>query len=332
MFLFSKKIKNPSELVKQNKEALLLLTNDSTKKKEKEKAVEEISRHLLQMKTILYGDSENEPNTELVAQLANEIYNNDLLHLQISNMQAFEFEAKKDLAQVFSNLLRRQIGTRSPTVEYICRNPHILDNLVLGYQISEIALNCGFMLRECVRHEVLTQFLLDNLKNFNRFFEYVEYSTFDIASDAFATFRDLLTKHKKLCAEFMEKNYDEVFSNYTKLLTSTNYVTRRQSLKLLGELLLERANFNIMARYIGNCDNLKLMMTLLREKSKNIQFEAFHVFKVFVANPNKPKPVLDILLKNKEKLVMFLSNFQNDKEDEQFNDEKTFLLKQISEL
>jgi hypothetical protein len=49
---------------------------------------------------------------------------------------------------------------------------------------------------------------------------------------------------------------------------------------LLGELLLDRANFNIMTRYISDPENLKRMMNLLRSKSRNIQFEAFHVFKV----------------------------------------------------
>ena len=139
------------------------------------------------------------------------------------------------------------------------------------------------------------------------------------------------------------------------MLNSDNYVTRRQSLKLLGELLLDRYNFTVMTRYISNPDNLKLMMNMLREKSRNIQFEAFHVFKVsldcvwshrkvifayflfefkvFVANPNKPKPITDILLRNKEKLIDFLSNFHSDRnEDEQFNDEKAYLIKQIKEL
>ena len=37
-----------------------------------------------------------------------------------------------------------------------------------------------------------------------------------------------------------------------------------------------------MTRYISNPDNLKLMMNMLKEKSRNIQFEAFHVFKVCV--------------------------------------------------
>lgn len=35
-----------------------------------------------------------------------------------------------------------------------------------------------------------------------------------------------------------------------------------------------------MTRYISNPENLKLMMTMLRDRSRNIQFEAFHVFKV----------------------------------------------------
>ncbi|KAI1730567.1 mo25-like domain-containing protein [Ditylenchus destructor] len=88
-----------------------------------------------------------------------------------------------------------------------------------------------------------------------------------------------------------------------------------------------------MTRYISNRENLKLMMDMLREKSRNIQFEAFHVFKVFVANPNKPKPIAEILLRNRERLVEFLTNFHTERtDDEQFNDEKAYLIKQIQEM
>ncbi|KAK2119087.1 hypothetical protein P7K49_000473 [Saguinus oedipus] len=53
--------------------------------------------------------------------------------------------------------------------------------------------------------------------------------------------------------------------------------------QLLGELILDRHNFAIMTKYISKPENLKLMMNLLRDKSPNIQFEAFHVFKLIVA-------------------------------------------------
>lgn len=52
-------------------------------------------------------------------------------------------------------------------------------------------------------------------------------------------FQELLTKHKMLCAEFLETNYDTVFLHYQKLLNSDNYVTRRQALKVGGAHFIE---------------------------------------------------------------------------------------------
>lgn len=56
------------------------------------------------------------------------------------------------------------------------------------YETQEIALNCGMMLRECCRYEQLAKIMLYDEKFFN-FFTYVEVSTFDVASDAFSTFK-----------------------------------------------------------------------------------------------------------------------------------------------
>ena len=50
----------------------------------------------------------------------------------IKNLSKLDFESKKDVAQIFNNLLRRQIGTRSPTVEYLCARPEMLLVLVNG--------------------------------------------------------------------------------------------------------------------------------------------------------------------------------------------------------
>ncbi|KAI7801220.1 putative calcium-binding protein 39-like, partial [Triplophysa rosa] len=325
-------LKGPVDIVKNLKDNITVLEKRDISDKKAEKASEEVSKCLLAMKDILYGTNEKEPQTEAVAQLAQELYNSGLLSILVADLQLIDFEGKKDVAQIFNNILRRQIGTRTPTVEYMCTQQNILFMLLRGYESPDIALNCGIMLRECIRHEPLAKITLCS-DQFYDFFRYVEMSTFDIASDAFATFKDLLTRHKLLSADFLEQHFDRFFSEYEKLLHSENYVTKRQSLKLLGELLLDRHNFTIMTKYISKPENLKLMMNLLRDKSRNIQFEAFHVFKVFVANPNKTQPILDILLKNQTKLIEFLGKFQNDRtDDEQFSDEKTYLTKQIRDL
>lgn len=56
------------------------------------------------------------------------------------------------------------------------------------YEHQEIASNCGTMLRECARYEALAKIMLYS-DDFYNFFRYVEVSTFDIASDAFSTFK-----------------------------------------------------------------------------------------------------------------------------------------------
>uniref|UniRef100_A0A672HD50 Calcium-binding protein 39-like n=1 Tax=Salarias fasciatus TaxID=181472 RepID=A0A672HD50_SALFA len=328
-FPFGKSQKSPAEIVRSLKENVAYMEKlDSADSKKCEKVAEEVSKHLASLKEILSGTGDKEPQTEAVAQLAQELYNTNLLIALIANLQKIDFEGKKDVVHLFSNIVRRQIGTRTPTVEYISTHPQILFMLLKGYESAEVALNCGMMLRECLRHEPLARTVLFS-EDFYCFFRYVELSTFDIASDAFASFKDLLTRHKIMCADFLENNYDRVFTDYETLLHSDNYVTKRQSLKF-GFLL---HNFTVMTKYISRAENLKLMMNLLRDNSRNIQFEAFHVFKVFVANPNKTQPVLDILLKNQTKLVEFLSHFQTDRsEDEQFCDEKNYLIKQIRDL
>jgi calcium binding protein 39 len=133
------------------------------------------------------------------------------------------------------------------------------------------------------------------------------------------------------------------------LVQSESYVTKRQSIKLLGEILLDRANYNVMTQYVDSGEHLKIIMKLLRDDRKMINYEGFHVFKVssrwcsrlasclrrqvFVANPNKSVAVQRILISNRDKLLRFLPSFLEDRtDDEQFIDEKSFLIRQIEQL
>ncbi|THU93326.1 Mo25-like protein [Dendrothele bispora CBS 962.96] len=322
MNFFKTKPRTPPDLVRGLRDAIPRLESSPPGSETRRK-------NLQQIKAMLYGDGD--PLPEVVAQLSQETYSTDLLLHLVQNIARFEFESRKDVVQIFNNLLRRQIGSRWPTVEYLSGKPEVIFSTLAGYENEDIALNTGMILKEMLRHEALAKILLYSDKFYN-FPHYIETTTFGISCDAFANLKETLTRHKPMVADYLDKNYDRFFSSYTTLILSENYVTKRQSLKLLGEILLDRANFNVMTRYIANEANLKMMMNLLRNKSKNIQFEAFHVFKVFVANPKKPPQIENILRRNKDKLLVFLQNFHNDKEDEQFSDEKQFLIVQIKGL
>ena len=167
------------------------------------------------MKTLLYGDGgwlfdvENEPVPELVLQLSTCMLEGNLLNLLVYALHSFEFEAKKDAAQIYNNLLRRQVGTGFPIADYIGQHQEILFTLIKGYENPDISLNCGMILRECLRHEHLCKVVLES-PHFWAFFGYVELSSFDVASDAFASFKDCLTKHKTLVSDYLTAHYDTV--------------------------------------------------------------------------------------------------------------------------
>lgn len=44
----------------------------------------------------------------------------------------FSEQGKKDVVHLFSNIVRRHIGSRTPTVEYISSHPQILFMLLKG--------------------------------------------------------------------------------------------------------------------------------------------------------------------------------------------------------
>ncbi|XP_026450023.1 calcium-binding protein 39-like [Papaver somniferum] len=293
--------KTPTELVKAIKDSLVALdTKTVVEVKALEKALEEVEKNVVAVKQALSGDGEVEPNPDNVSQIAVEICKEDVLGLFIHKLSILGWEARKDLAHCWCILLRQMVGSSYCCVEYIENHLELLDFLVVCYDNKDIALNCGSMLRECIKFPTLAKYILEST-SFELFFKYVELPNFDVASDAFATFKELLTKHETAVSEYLTAHYEEFFELYEKLLTSPNYVTRRQSLK---------------------------------DSSKNIQLSAFHIFKVFVANPNKPRDIIVILAKNHERLLALLHNLSVGKgnEDEQFEEEKELIIKEIERI
>eukprot|EP00270_Netrium_digitus_P010741 TRINITY_DN3350_c0_g1_i4.p1 TRINITY_DN3350_c0_g1~~TRINITY_DN3350_c0_g1_i4.p1 ORF type:complete len:314 (-),score=96.87 TRINITY_DN3350_c0_g1_i4:82-1023(-) len=310
---FKNRPKTAVELVRQTRDMLQAM---GTKTPGDEKLMEELDKHLQSMRQILLGDGEAEPVQETVAMVAIEAFKCDLLALFVSRLHVLSWEGKKDVAQIWSSLLRQKVGASMKGVEYLEKNCEIIDRLVQGYASKETATTCGCMLRECCRQESLTQYILQS-PCLDFMFKFVDSLSFDVASDAFNTLKEVLRRHKKVVADFLSEQYERFFQLYETLLTSDNYVTRRQSLKLLGEVILDRANVAVMMRFISEAHNLRLVMTLL---------------KVFVANPNKPVGIVNVLTRNKAKILTFLQNFHMDKDDEQFEEEKSLLEQEIQQL
>ena len=57
-------------------------------------AAEEVAKHLQAMKAMLYGSGDQEPQTEVVAQLAQELYSSDMLLQLVDNLHRLDFEVR----------------------------------------------------------------------------------------------------------------------------------------------------------------------------------------------------------------------------------------------
>lgn len=134
----------------------------------------------------------------------------------IERMGVIPFEAKKDTAQIFNNLMHKDVDS---FVSYMCQNFQSVLKIAEGYANPEIALNAGSMLRECIRYEELTKLFLRSEQLWLFFDSFVHLPNFDVASDAFNTLKEILagSRNKQIAAEFLEERYDEVFSKYQVL-------------------------------------------------------------------------------------------------------------------
>ena len=95
---------------------------------------------------------------------------------------------------------------------------------------------------------------------------------------------------ESIASNFLHRKYTDVIDNRINakcLSPKANYMTRRMTLQLLSTILLNRANYNVMMMYISSSANLVTILCLLRDVSPHITLDAFQVFKIFVANPNK---------------------------------------------
>jgi calcium binding protein 39 len=219
-------------------------------------------------------------------------------------LPVLEFESRKDIMKIFNHMLA--LGA-PPVFDYMRCETQILQLLLKGCGHAEVALNSNIMLRCCTKHAQLVETLLE-AGVATEVLKLTLHSNFDISSDAFGSLRELLLGHKVQSAAYLEKNIQKFFGVYSELIESQDYVTKRQSLRLLVEILSDEQFRPVMLRYVNDDRFLRIHMNLLREDSKMIKYDAFRLFILFVVNSEQSSRAHRILVKNQDKLVKFIES------------------------
>jgi len=193
------------------------------------------------------------------------------------------------------------------------------------YRIQALAFTNGKMLRECFRVMSLGKLMLES-EDFYKFFDLMQLVAFEISSDAFISFTKLLTEHRLMSANFLEKNYEKFFSSFKTLMDSDNYVTKLSSLRFLSSMLLDKYFFNIMTSYVQEISYLKTIMVIMAEGSPVVSFAAYQTFKIFAVNPDASLRIAKTLQRNKSRIFSIIEKLSPPSDsEEKFLEENSYL-------
>ena len=349
-FWWKKNPKTPSDYVKLINEQLNKIeptplpngTNiTSSSSDNKRKAQEEVAKYLVGMKHYILGDVDPKPTSEAIDEFYSAMLSSDIFHNLLVHIADLDFESRKEVLLILSICLNYSKDNKFVTVDYLVSQSKTLSLMLrtMGLTLQrrdtyDIFIIVGNMIIECIKYEQLCHIFLTDTQLWS-LFEFAGIANFEISTQSMQILNSVLTTHPKLVArEFFsqEKNINLFIRHINKLMAHGSYVTKRQSSKLLASLIIIRAHNVLMMTYINAPENLKLIMTLLTDKSRNLQLEAFNIFKVMVANPKKSKLVFDILVKNRDKLLAYLELFGKEVQDSTFLDEKEFIMREIESL
>ena len=202
------------------------------------KPVATLKKRLNTMKLLLYGDGSHDHTASSAngggaadvdevkaGELSHFLQSENLMLDLIQHMSSIPLEARKDTALIFNNLLRHDV--RGFVSYVVSHRAVVLMSLVHGYEHPEVALSCGSMIREAVRHDPLHEYILgmtglelgavrEQALVWLFFDQYLLLPNFDVSSDAFNTLRDLVvsTKNKIIASSFLECSFDLFFQKY----------------------------------------------------------------------------------------------------------------------
>lgn len=289
----------------------------------------------------------------------------------IDNLHLLPFESRKHVAAIFNYLLVCGLeGNDRDTYVTIMNDfchyidgmfESILTPILKGHHYGpvDVVLHCGSMYRSCFRHAILFRQLVCTTQRVEQYVypfldKFAPLPNFDVSSDAMDSLKLVMTAGcdnqgllfideksqrdmAEMAAAFLSRDYEGIWDerfNPELLSDKAGYMVKRIALQILSTVLLTRSNYAVMIRYVNSRPNLILVMKLLRDTSPHISLDAFHVFKVFVANPNKLPEVEKILRDNSQKLCAYLETLHQDKEmnDQQFADEKKLIITTIRNL
>jgi hypothetical protein len=122
----------------------------------------DIAKRVDEVKEMLFGEGDGAaggggaggaapggPDPSVVEALTRALMAEEVIPAAVSLMRFIDFETRRSFVAIFLHLLRADIA--GFTSAYLPRHTPMLEGLVDGYRVADVALHCGTLLRECLK-------------------------------------------------------------------------------------------------------------------------------------------------------------------------------------
>ena len=165
--------------------------------------------NFVQISKILFSKiaKTDEPSPEAI-NLLTEIIQTNLFLTIINRLNDLPAALRKQFTLIFDAAISIKQGRSYPLIIWINNNIQILDTLIGFYSNEALAITSGTILRLCAHHASLASQLLDK-ERLGTLTKYFLVTEFDVSSDSFATFRELVM-NSPISEEWLTHNYQYV--------------------------------------------------------------------------------------------------------------------------
>lgn len=290
-----------------------------------------------------------QPKPEEIEKCLSNAISSDLLIHMARTVHILPAETRRIISAIWGYMLKLENPKshstsglfQRPMVEYLGSHTQSIDSLFASYGTNPNGngadVTVGVMIRDATRYQKMVQYILTKGLIFD-LFPILTSKNFDVSSDAFQTMKEILVNHKEVSSPWLSSHFDQFFKEYMKLISQegnskVDYVLVRQCLSILSAILLDRKFMETMLQFVNQDVYLKEILMLLSNPSKVVQFEAFHIFKIFAANPKKTPKITKILHLNMERIVKILNQIDQDRlDDPEFKQDKIAVVAKLEAI
>lgn len=250
------------------------------------------------------------------------LYRDQTVENIVKFMPYFDQSMNNSISTLLQSSIRENPQNSLP--KYLLAHKNALDTLFSYLSSPFLSSTANILIRECTRNEEFVSYLFEH-QYVSAFIVHLLGDNFEMVTNAFKTYEDLLTVNIQVSAPYVQNHYDIFSLHFKQMLRSNSYIVSLLAVPLILSYITREECRQILMYFVNDPYNLECICKQLTSHSKKVRSNAYSLFKLFVINPHRTPLIRHELRENKKKLSKLISKVSLPDDEELINERNTVL-------